>query len=42
VGGQADGLTTGDELFRMKWGWAAFDAARTEARREAERKRAAQ
>lgn len=34
-----DGLTYDDELFRMKWGWAAFDAARTEAKREADRRR---
>ncbi|MDD5351508.1 MAG: hypothetical protein PHQ12_14950 [Chthoniobacteraceae bacterium] len=29
------GFTQEDLLFRMKWGWAAFDAARTAARKEA-------
>ena len=31
----SDGMTREDELFRMKWGWAAFDAARSAALREA-------
>lgn len=30
----ADGFSQEDELFRMKWGWTAYDAARSEARRE--------
>lgn len=34
-----DGMTYEDELFRVKWGWAAWDAARTEAKREADRRR---
>ena len=32
---QRNGFTREEELFRMKWGWAALDAARSEARREA-------
>lgn len=32
-GSSNDGFTREEELFRMKWGWAAFDAARTEARK---------
>lgn len=32
---QATGMTREDELFRMKWGWAAYDAAQREARKEA-------
>lgn len=32
---QANGMTREDELFRMKWGWAAYDAAQREARKEA-------
>jgi hypothetical protein len=27
-------MTREEVLFRMKWGWAAYDAAKTEARRE--------
>jgi len=30
----SEDLNREDELFRMKWGWAAFDAARKEARME--------
>lgn len=32
---QGSGYTREEELFRMKWGWAAFDAARGEARKTA-------
>lgn len=34
-----EGMSLEDELFRMKWGWAAFDAARSQARREASSER---
>ncbi len=33
----SSGFSKEDELFRMKWGWAAYDAARSEAQKEAGR-----